>query len=177
MNRQREERKPEDFQVGAWSKVIDGIQGRLLAALDTSYNGTRMLAVYVELRNVSDVANPKDIYYDFMSSFRGKVVDARNQELPRASLPADIMSPPPCWLAVPNDGLLRFPVFVHGYGVPQNGGVMISLPNDVWLIPSEKVTGYFINGALTAPLKRAAWSQSNWHGTIELPNVKIPAVR
>jgi hypothetical protein len=177
MNRPMQDRKPEDFQIGAWSKAIDGVQGRLLASPDTPFNGTRMVAVYVELRNVSDVANPMDIYYDFMSSFRGKVVDARSQELPAASLPTNIMSPLPCWLALPNDGLLRFPVSVHGYGVPRNGGVMLSLPNNAWLIPSEKAASCFINGAFTAPPKKAAWSQRNWHGTLELPNVKMPPLR
>ena len=77
-------------QTGAWSKEVNGVQGRLIVSQDPILNEAQMISVYLELRNVSDVLNPLGIYYTGVNR-NGMVINKGGKEVPTAGLPASIL--------------------------------------------------------------------------------------
>src|SRR5215468_8842097 len=49
-------------ETGAWSEPVDGLRGRLIAKEGSVFHGTKMVDIYMELENVSDVGNPMQLY-------------------------------------------------------------------------------------------------------------------
>jgi hypothetical protein len=45
--------QPTNAEPESWSEIVDGVQGRLLISKAERLNGSQLLDVYVELRNVS----------------------------------------------------------------------------------------------------------------------------
>src|SRR4051794_26904411 len=83
------------FEMGDWSTPVNGLQGRLSTAFGKDFNGTRMIDVYLELRNVSDVGNPMEIYFDEYTSLGSSVTDAESKPLKLGPTAASIISPGP----------------------------------------------------------------------------------
>ena len=160
------------FENGDWSAPVSGLQGRLSAAFGKDFNGTRMVDVYLELRNVSDVGNPMEIYFDEYTSVKSSVVNAENKPLKLGPTAASIISPGPFWLSIPWDGSLRFRVSVSGYGIFKDSGTDIPMSSGNWVIASSDKKPYYLSAEFTnAPTtdKRRAWA-----GTLHLPKVLIP---
>jgi len=160
------------LEIGAWSTPVNGLQGRLSAAFGKDFNGTRMVDVYLELRNVSDVGNPMEIYFDEYTSVKSSVVDADAKALKLGPTAASIISPGPFWLSIPSGGNLRFPVSVSGYGIFKDSGMDIPMTSGNWVIaPADKKQYYLSADFTNAPTtdKRRAWT-----GTLHLPKVQIP---
>ena len=132
-----------------------------------------MIAVYLELENVSDVGNQMEFYFDPMASIESRVVDAAGKELTQPPTAADIVSPGPFWLALPNDGLMRFRVSVTGYGVYDNSGTQIQMSSGNWLIKPGDKNQYYLDTSFVSKLpagdRRRAWS-----GSLKLPRVSVP---
>lgn len=167
--------------TGAWSEAVSGIQGRLIAQDDPPFNGTRMIAVYLELRNVSDVGNPLEIPYDG-SNFQGELRDKAGKIVAQAGLSCSIINPPGYFLILPHDSTLRFRVSVTGYGVPKDGGALIGLNNAAWLIQRGDSAAYFLSGPFGPcamhhfdAKTRNSPSNRKWAGVLQLPPVRIPA--
>ena len=47
----------QESNSGKWSHTVAGIQGRVIVTKDAPYKGTKIVGVYLELRNVSQVIN------------------------------------------------------------------------------------------------------------------------
>ena len=161
-------------ETGAWSKPVNGVQGRLIVSDDPPVNDTKMVAVYLELRNVSDFANPIWIYYDPSHVFQCQLLDATGKPVERALSIADIWQPPPFWLALPHDSSLRFRISVSGYGIPHNAGTSIQMDCGNWLIKTDDQSEYAleVTFASTKPQKDAPERRA-WEGTLKLPKVKV----
>lgn len=160
------------FEIGDWSTPVNGLQGRLSTAVGKDFNGTRMVDVYLELRNVSDVENPIEIYFDEYTSLKSSVTDADAKPLKLGPTAASIISPGPFWLSIPSDGSLRFRVSVSGYGIFKDSGTDIPMTSANWVIaPADKKPYYLSADFTNAPTtdKRRAWA-----GTLHLPKVHIP---
>jgi hypothetical protein len=131
-----------------------------------------MLDVYLELENVSDVANPIELYFDTERSIVSRVVDVNGNEVAQPPNGASIALLPPFWIAVPSDGDLRFRVSVSGYGVYKNSGTQIQMNSGSWLIKPGDKNWYFLEASLVskppAGDKRRAWS-----GELKLPKILI----
>ena len=159
-------------ETGAWSEAARGLRGRLIAREDKPFHGTRTIAVYLELENVSDVGNQMEFFFDPMGSMDSRVVDAAGKELIQPPTATDIVSPGPFWLALPNDGSMRFRVSVTGYGVYDNSGTQVQMSSGNWLIkPSDKGKYYLEAKFFSKPPesdKRRAWV-----GELKLPKVLI----
>src|SRR3954471_12211503 len=132
------------FEVGAWSNTVNGLRGRLLAAPGEVFEGTRMVDVYLELRNVSDVGNPMDVYFDQFRSITSSVADAEGKALKQPPNAASIASPGPFWLSIPWDGTLRFRLSVSGYGIYKNSGTDIPMNSGNWVIAPGDKKQYFL---------------------------------
>jgi hypothetical protein len=160
------------FETGEWSAVVGGLRGRLLAAPGGEFIGTRMVDVYLELQNVSDVGNPMEIYFNSYDSIKSVAVDSAGKDVKQPANAASITSPGPYWLSVPWDGTLRFRVSVSGYGVYKNSGTQVQMDSGNWLIALSDKAKYYLEAkfsSLPAPDKRRAWE-----GTLILPKVLIP---
>ena len=166
--------------TGAWSQTVDGVQGRLLVAPGYKINGTMLPQVYLELRNVSDLANPLDIYYGNGAGVELEVIDSQNKKVaPDLSLSFDAMMPKPYGLVLPHDSSLRFLVSGYGYGIPKNAGTMLEIGtaiNGVILLPNNRHHAYFLRGTFSAHPVKKVGSQSEWQGTLILPQVDLSAL-
>ena len=160
-------------QVGGWSQPVDGLRGRLSAKEDKPFHGTRIIAVYLELENVSDVGNPMEIYFDPTRSVESNVVDASGKDLSQPPNGADVITPQAFWLALPNDGSLRFRVSVSGYGVYENSGTNVQMNSGNWVIKPSDKGKYFLKAKFVSQPPKTDRRRS-WHGSLDLPDLLIP---
>lgn len=160
------------FETGEWSDPVNGLRGRLLAAPGDTFNGTRIIDIYLELRNVSDVGNPMEIYFDQFRSLESSVADADTKPLKQPPVAASIGSPGPFWLAIPWDGTLRFRVSLSGYGIYKDSGTDIPMHSGNWVIASADKKQYYLSADFTnAPTND---KRRSWTGTLHLPKVLVP---
>jgi len=160
-------------ETGAWSEAVNGLRGRLIAKEDKPFQGTRMIAVYMELENVADVGNQMEFFFDPIKSIESNVVDMNGKDLKQPPTVADVATPSAYWLALPNDGTLRFRISVWGYGEYENSGTNVQMMSGNWLIkPADKQKYYLEATYISKPPesdRRRAWS-----GSLKLPKVLIP---
>ncbi len=161
----------QDEEIGEWSETVNGIKGRLITGYDSDFNGTKMLAVYLELRNVSN--RSWEIYFDLDKSIESNVVDGVNKPVAEHPAPASIMAGTPPWLVLPFDSALRFRVSVSGYGVPKNGGTNVQMMSGNWVIKPSEEKRYSIEATFRSAPRKMDIGRS-WQGEIELPKVLIP---
>jgi hypothetical protein len=162
-----------DEQTGEWSMPVNGLKGRLIAKEDKPFMGTKMVAVYMELANVSDVGNPLEFYFDPTASIVSNVVDEKGEDVAQPPNAASIASPGPYWLAVPWDGLLRFRASVSGYGIYKNSGTDVQMMSGNWLIKPADKQNYYLQAKLVSR-PPAADKRRSWSGELQLPRVLIP---
>jgi hypothetical protein len=160
-------------ETGAWSETVNGLRGRLIAKEDKPFHGTRMLAVYIELENVSDVGNQMEFFFDPIKSIVSNVADSTGKDLAQPPTAADVVTPSAFWLALPNDGTLKFRISVSGYGVYENSGTNVQMMSGNWLIKPADKQKYYLEAKYISRTpesdKRRAWA-----GELRLPKVLIP---
>lgn len=166
-------------KAGAWSQVVDGLQGRLLVKSGGKINGTNIPDIYLELRNVANLMNPVDVYYGNGEGLRMEVTDSRNKKIaPDTSYYFDAVMTPPYGIVLPHDSSLRFLVSVAGYGIPKNIGIFLEIGTRPGIdgpivLPNNAHGGYFLQGTFTAMAVKKSGSQGEWHGTLNLPKVNL----
>ena len=161
-------------EIGAWSESVNGIQGRLIITEDPKFNGTRMIAAYLELQNVSDVGTPIEIYFDSTHVIQCQLLDANDKPIAMPGLSADIMTPLPFWLTLPYDSSLRFRISVSGYGVPKDAGTLIQMECGGWLIKATDQGEYALEVTFFSRPSKEDKERRAWKGTLKLPKVRIP---
>ena len=161
-------------ESGAWSEPVNGVQGRLITSGGQPFNGTRIVALYLELRNVSNIADAIEIYFDPIHTFKCQLLGADNKPVATAGLPASIMVPHPFWLILPYDSSLRFRISVSGYGIPRNERALIPLECGDWVIKSGDVSDYELEVTFLVNPPKVDIDRRVWKGTMKLPKVKIP---
>jgi len=162
----------EAEEIGAWSDRVDGIQGRLIANRVSDFYGTRMVNVYLELKNPG--AGPIEIYFGD-STLKSRVVDSSESRVfnpMEASM--SIFAPAPYRLIMPFDSTLRFQVSVYGYGIPKEAGTAIQMMEGLLLFKSDQNQQLFFESSFTSKAKTVDPSVKQWAGTIKLPKVLIP---
>jgi hypothetical protein len=132
-----------------------------------------MFAVYLELRNVSDVGNPIEIYFDPNRTTLCRLLDANDKAVAITGGPADIITPLPFWLALPHDSTLRFRVSVSGYGVPKDAGSLIQMSCGDWLIKADDRGEYALEVSLVAAPSKEDKGHRAWKGTLKMPKARI----
>jgi hypothetical protein len=164
--------------IGEWSQSVEGIRGRLIAREDKPYIGTRFIAIYIELENTANVADPIYIFFDPVRAIDNRVIDAAGNTVKQPPNVASIMSPAAHWLAVPWDGRLLFHASVSGYGVYKNSGVAIPMMSGNWLIAPGDKRKYYLEATLrsTPPDKDPA-HRFAWHGPLKLPRLLLPTAQ
>ena len=157
-------------EAGSWSPPINGLQARLSVARKEPFNGTPMLAVYLELRNVSDRAAVMEVPLD-TDKVRFTVTDSADKPIPPTSGPYDELTAPLGLLRLPHDGQLRFNVSHHGAGVPKDQAAMLDLGvTSQWEFKRADEQTYYLQARLTVQ----DGNDQRWSGTLELPKVRLP---
>ncbi len=159
-----------------WSKPDRGIRGRLVVERGAPSNGTPQVQVYLELQNVSDVANPIHITPAHSMSF--DVVDTKRAVVKPAGLPASVNTPDdPFGLVLPHQSTLRFLLSVTGIGVPKDKKWQVSVPHDSsfrsWVIERTDGNSYFLRGRFKATAERQVGR--TWPVELSLPKVVVAA--
>jgi len=158
------------FQKGLerWSKVVNGLQGRLVAKNKTNkYTETNLLDIFLELKNVS--TKPIAIQND-RDAISFKLHDLRGYAVPQGGYVKNGPVPYPQWATIPRDSYLGFSLYDWTVGIPGGGGTFIALPNDVWLLKG----GEFILHA-TFTIKNIGQDKpgNGWSGELVLPPLRF----
>jgi hypothetical protein len=159
-------------EKGAWSEAVNGVQGRIIIPENQFSNDKTIVAVYLELRNVSNISGPIEIYFDPIHTFQCQLISTNGKSLAPTMLPGSVFVPNPFWLVLPDESLLRFRISINGYGMPKNARALIPLTCGDWLIESNDVNDYELE--VTFTVKPPKVDRYVWQGTIKLPKVKIP---
>ena len=159
-----------------WSKPDRGIRGRLVVEKGAPCNGTPQIQVYLELQNVSDVADPIHITPGRSVSF--EVVDSKGNVVAPAGLPVDVTTPDdPFGLVLPYRSTLRFLLSVRGIGVPKDKKWQVSVPHGSsfrsWVIERTDEHAYFLRGGFKAAGERQV--SRTWPVALSLPRVPVAA--
>ncbi len=157
-----------------WSKPDGGIRGRLVVARGAPLNGTSQVQVYLELQNVSDVANSIHITPAHSMSF--EVVDAKSNAVKPAGLSLDVSTPDDRFgLVLPHQSTMRFLVSVTGIGVPKDKKWQVSVPHESsfrsWVIERTDANPYFLSGIFKATAERQVGR--TWAVDLSLPKVAV----
>ena len=151
-----------------WSSPVNGLQARL-SLPGQAFNGTPLIATYLELGNVASVANVMEVPFN-PEAIQFEVVDDQDKLWPRPS-PYDELVVEVGMLRLPHDSYLRFDISHHGAGVPKNQTALLDLGLfHIWVFsPGDKRSFYLRGRFSVGPRKERTWS-----GMIEMPKVKIP---
>ncbi len=114
----------EPDEVGAWSAPVKGLQARLCVVRKAPFNGTPILGVSLELRNVSDLGAVMEVPWD-EAKVRFTVTDAADKPVAAVSGPYDELTSPIGVLRLPHDSQLRFSASHNGAGVPKDQAAML----------------------------------------------------
>jgi hypothetical protein len=153
-----------------WSPTVNGLQARLSLARGQALNGTTLIATYLELRNVANVANAMEVPLK-LEAIQFEVVDDQDKLVAPTSLPYDEFSVELGMLRLPHDSYLRFNISHHGAGVPKNQSGLLDLGLfHIWVFGPGDKRSYYLRGRFSVePSKNPTWS-----GMVEMPKVKIP---
>ena len=153
-----------------WSSPVNGLQARLNLARGQTLNGTPLIATYLELRNVANVANVMEVPFK-LEAIQFEVVDDQGKLLPPASGPFDEVAVELGMLRLPHDSFLRFNISHHGAGVPKNQAALLDLGVlHVWVFSPGDQRSYYLRGRFSVESSK----DRTWSGMIEMPKVKIP---
>jgi len=154
----------------AWSDPVNGLQARLALSSRETVNGTPLLNAYLELRNVSDVANTMQIPLD-RDQVKFTVTDSRGQPKQPHHGPYDGVVVPFAALCLPHEGFLRFNIACRGLGIPKDQGALLDLgAGSSWVFARDDREAYSLHAEWTI----APTGKKDWSGTIETPKVLIP---
>jgi hypothetical protein len=153
----------------SWSKAVNGLQARLGFASKETLNGTPIITTYLELRNVSEVANVMEIPLD-LEEIEFTVTDASGKEVRPSNGPFDGTSVELGVLRLPFDSSLRFNIASRGAGVPKDQGGLLDLgPSANWVFKRGEDQDYF----LATKFVVEASAEGRWSGTIAIPRTRI----
>lgn len=166
----------------AWSATVDGLRARLVVSVPDkpeAEHGVRMARTWIEIENVSDVANPVDLFWNVDKIFDFALEDADGKPAATGSMAASIAMVPPFWLVIPSDSLLRVSITTWGYGVlPNQGDVFLGLPaTHAWQLAHDDTRVYRLRGRLAVPSgdgdDRYDADRQVWQNAIDLPPVAV----
>lgn len=165
------------WSQAGWSKSSQGLEARFSLEKGERSGKMRILHVYLEIRNVSDVANPIYVFYEPTQSLLVKMVDEHGKPVPVPGAAADVLSPSGHLLAIPWHGLLRFDVTAYGYAVAGDTSLLIGLHRGVWAVPRGRNVKWILSGTFSAMKPTAAVSERLWDGRLEIPGIVVDSAR
>mgnify|MGYP001301312762 CR=1 FL=1 len=164
---------PIPYTSEGWSTPVNGVKARFSFAEGNIVNGTRLIQVYLELKNVSDLGNPLYLYFDPSASVRGEVRNSANKGVKGSGGPFDQLIPSPYIITLPRDSTLIINVTANGWGVPKDEKALIGMMNDDWMIKRGDTAEYYLTGTFLAGQPPKEVDGQVWTGTIQIPTRRI----
>jgi hypothetical protein len=155
-----------------WSKPVHGLQARLCFTRKETFNGTPVIATYLELRNNSNNSNVIELPVDGDDvQFAFTVSDADGKSVSPADGPFDEIRADLGLMRLPFDSLLRLNIAHRGAGVPKDYAAHLDLgPLSTWNFKRGDKQTYYLQAKLTVKKR----DDKRWSGTITIPKVKLP---
>ena len=155
----------------AWSKPVNGLQARLCCTRKETFNGTSVIATYLELRNDSNSSNVMELPLDGDDvQFEYTVTDAGGRSVSPADGPYDEIRADLGLMRLPFDSLLRLNIAHRGAGVPKDYAAHLDLGAlSTWDFKRGDMQSYYLHAKLTVKKR----DEKRWSGTITIPKVKL----
>ena len=164
-------RAPHGDARGEWSEPVGPLEARLVAYRTEPSNGTPIITLYLDLRNVAGGDNTKEFNLD-KASVTWKVTDANGKEIAPTSPPGNGQPTPPKKLVLDAGQSGRLQVSITGGGIGKDRGGHLELGSDrVWEFDKGEEKAYYLSGEVKIEATRDA---RVWYGTLNLPMVKLP---
>lgn len=170
--------------AGEWSAPVNGLQARLCPMVKGNFNGTPIITTYLELRNVSDHANPLELPLDAPDiQLKFTVTDGAGKSVAAAGGPFRELRADQGVLRIPFDSQMRINIAHRGAGVPKDHAAHLDLGADlaidglaaapaVWDFKCGDTGSYYLHASLTV----RKGGPERWAGTLEIPKVKLPTL-
>lgn len=148
-----------------WSAYENGLKARVSLEQRAKFNGSRKLAPYLELKNLSQLANPVRVRCD-EQHVTFDLVDAEGKVLDPTPMPLDGISPEIETIVLPFDSAIRMYMGASIWGVPKDAAAMISTENAAWVLKPEQKGKVFLRVTIHGD-KTGERKDHIWHGKIQ----------
>ena len=153
-----------------WSKPVNGLQARIFLKRTEVFQGTPIIATFLELRNVSNVMNPMRVAWT-RRGMKLRVLDSKGREV----TPGPVAHSGPVVdkldLLLPLRSTLAFDVSEGGWGVFADKAGQL----ETWTFERDD-QDYYLHAVLEVAEGRRARDGFTlpWHGKLEIPRVLVP---
>lgn len=163
----------KELDNAIWSAESNGLRARLVMRRMSVFNGTAMIATYLELKNISRVGNPLVLK---AHPLKFSVTDSDGHDVPASAGSYSGPSFDIPQLVLPHDSLLRFRIGPTGWGVPGDQAALLDLGPEFGRVLPRDGKAYYLQATLKLAQEKNDRSGSAiiWHGTLNLPKVRIP---
>lgn len=161
-----------------WSKMSNGLQGRLSFQKTEGINGTPYIVAYLELRNVSDVGNVLEVPLK-LESIVFELRDEKGNVVPPTGGAFDGFVADLGMLRLPYDSVLRFNIASRGAAVAKDqAGLMEFGWNYIWTFRRGDTHTYSLSAKFSIAKGKEEASRGSvlWAGTIEIPGTALPSL-
>ncbi len=167
---------PGQAENGSWSTIVDGLQARLSIERGEVEDEVPIIAVWIEMRNVSGEAHPLIIDWDDGRSLRFALKDQVDRDFEQGALAYDGWEAPAAALAIPARSSVRLYVSRSGAGIGRNLKALIDLgPTATYEIANGDPHTYFLQCTLSvaAPAADDRPREDFWHGRLTIPSIMV----
>ena len=174
--------------AGMWSDPVRDaavtLRGRLVLYDDHTPDAGNQARVYLELQHVSGPREPVELYYNPNMGVDGEppglllgLRDAQGQEVP--DKPIHTFTGPfnkPFWITLPGDSTIRIRTDYFAAGYTETNGLNIMGRPRWFTIPHPAKDDFYLYGTFISTNSHPSpLNYQIWQGTIDLPQVRIPA--
>ena len=153
---------------------MQGLRGRLIAIPAKVADGGRQLRIEIELENVSDVADPMEIWWtDVQSVVTFSLEDEAGRVLPELSLGGNHISPLGHWLRLEPHSLTRMTPAAYEYVRPGET-LLRPVAFQGWDLSQAPPGELYLRVKLAPGAAEGPIPRRNWKGPLELPRVALP---
>lgn len=163
---QKEKEQMPKPVLGAWSKAVNRLSGRLCVEFEDLNPGLRH-AVYAELRN--DSLNPVTVTN--LPRVDAKLFDSSGKPVNTSGIAVGGPVSTPEWAVIPRDAYIGFRIDMQTVDVPdrEQGMVLIAVGGKAWKTKAGK---YVLQIVLTIEKERDG-PQNQWIGELKLPPYEV----
>lgn len=156
---------------GEWSASVGPLQFRVVAYRTGRSNGTPIITVYLDVRNVAGGNNTVEFNLD-KASVTWLVTDGKGKDMAPTSPSGKSMPTPPRKRVLEAHDSARFVLSNTGAEIAKDRGGHLELGKErVWVFDRGDKMDYYLEGTIKVT---PTSDKGLWSGTIDLPRVKVP---
>ncbi len=160
--------------AGEWSQPTNGVSGRLLFGERSTWkDGTRVGAVYLELRNASSEQAVYVYYNPKNSPLHCELKDSSGKDVAPSWGGSD-WAPEASWVALRKDSTARLDASLGPAFAPTGPNFLFTVGMaQMWVLPVNATNDFFLSGVFTVNPRKGENREPRWEGTLSLPPVRI----